>query len=416
MADPLPGIDGPEGRSLWQRADRALPGGGVYLTRSADFAGRGMLPGFISAADGCRIVDADGRRYLDFLGANGPNLLGYRHPEVEAAAQSQARRATSASFLPPALVDLVEALLVRYPSMGWGIVAKTGSEPLSLSVRVARQHTQRSRVLAFQSAYHGSDPELATRPPAGALDEVTRRVQRLAWNDAEAVRALSTSEGDGLAAVLLNPLDQNPRQPTRSADAEFLSGIQTLQQRHGVLLVLDDVRHGFRLHPRGSEHLLGVDPDLVCLGKALGNGYSVSVVLGRETLRPAARKILYTSTYVFEAPPMRAALAVLDIYQRDDVFRRLTRAGERLHDGLLAAAAATGHAISITGPVTMPTMLFEDDPEFGRQRVFARRAAELGAIFHPALNWNLCLAHGDAEIDEALDIARRALEATPGAD
>ncbi len=414
--DPPSGVDGPEGRSLWRRADRVLPGGGVYLTRSADFAGRGVLPGFIAAAEGCRVIDADGRGYLDFLGANGPNLLGYRHPEVEAAARGQAGRAVSASFLPPALVDLVEALLGRYPAMGWGIVSKTGSEPLGLSVRVARQHTQRSRVLAFESAYHGSDPELAIRPPAGALADVTRRVQRLAWNDADAVRALSASAGDSLAAVLLNPLDQNPRQPTRPAEGAFLSAIEALQQRNGVLLVLDDVRHGFRLHPRGSEHLLGVDPDLICLGKALGNGYSVSVLLGRESLRPAARKILYTSTYVFEAPPMRAALAVLDIYERDDVFRRLTRAGERLRDGLIAAAAATGHRISVTGPVTMPTLLFENDPGFERQRAFARRAAELGAIFHPALNWNLSLAHGDAEIEEALEIARRALGETPGPD
>lgn len=416
MSDDRSGVDGPVGVDLWSRADRVLPGGAVYLTRSADFAGRGVLPGFIVAAQGCRIVDADGRRYIDFLGANGPNLLGYRHPEVEAAARRQAGRASSASFFPPAMVELVEALLERYRSMGWGMVAKTGSEPLSLAVRIARQHTQRATVLAFHGAYHGSDPELASRPPPGRLSEVTRQVERLPWNDADAVRAFAAAVGGSVAAVLLNPLDQNPRRPTRSAAPDFLAAITALQADHGALLVLDDVRHGFRLHPEGSEHLLGIAPDLVCLGKALGNGYAVSALLGRENLRGAARKILYTSTYVFEAPPMQAARTVLDVYRRDDVFQRITRAGERLRSGLLRAAAATGQRISLTGPVTMPTLLFEDDPGFARQLGFARRAAELGAIFHPALNWNLSLAHQDADIDEAVDIAQRALAATPGAD
>ena len=123
-SDPSPdaeSVDGPRARALWSRADRALPGGGIYLTRSARFAGEDVQPGFIASAEGCRVTDVDGRRYVDFLCANGPNLLGYRHPEVEAAVREQAARVDSASYFPPALVDLAEKLVARTPPMAWAV-------------------------------------------------------------------------------------------------------------------------------------------------------------------------------------------------------------------------------------------------------------------------------------------------------
>jgi glutamate-1-semialdehyde 2,1-aminomutase len=406
-------LDGPIGKALWQRADRVLPGGGIYYSRSADMGGRGGQPGFIESAQGCRVTDVDGRSYIDFMGANGPNLLGYLHPEVEAAARDQAARATSASYFPPALIELLEVLLDRYPAMGWGIAAKMGSETLTLAVRIARQHTQRKDIVTFTAAYHGSDPELAVQPPPGSLQDLTRQVHRVPWNDADALRALAAGHGEEIAAIVLNPLDQKPRHSTVGASEDFVAAIGDVQTHYGIQLVFDDVRHGFRLHPQGSEHLLGVVPDLVCLGKALGNGYAISALVGREALRPATRKIMYTSTYVFEAPPMRAAIATLEIYDRDRAFDHMTLAGQRLKDGLLAAADQTGHAVTITGPVTMPTLLFDHDPGFARQRSFSRHAAHLGAIFPPFLNWNLSLAHKESDIDEAIAIALEAFRRTP---
>lgn len=407
-------IDGPQGQLLWNRADRVLPGGQMYLSRSAEMVGRrGVLPGFISSATGCRVTDVDGRSYLDFMGANGPNLLGYLHPEVEAAAQQQAQTATSASLFPPAMVDIVEALVDRYPTMDWGIVAKTGSETLSLAARMARQDTQRSHLIGFSAAYHGSDAELALRPPPGRLSELTSNVYRVAWNDAEGLRELAARHGDEIAAMLLNPLNQRSRTPTVGASEAFVSAINDVQQQYGIRLILDDVRHGFRLHPEGSEHLLGVNPDLICLGKALGNGYSISAIVGREDLRSSASSIMFTSTYVFEAPPMRAAQAMLEVYDRDDVFAHITRVGHRLKDGLLKAAQEAGQRISVTGPVTMPTLLFNDDGDHAKLLAFAHHASFLGAIFHPAVNWNLSLAHQDTDIDEAISIAAEAFRMTP---
>lgn len=408
-----PPVDGERGQALWARADKVLPGGGIYLSRSADLAGRGVLPGFIAGAEGCRVTDPDGRRYIDFMGANGPNILGYRHPEVEAAVRRQADVLTSASLFSPALVEVVERLVSRFDGMDWGVVSKNGSEVVSLGMRVARQHAGRRGILTFQRAYHGSDPELATAPAPGPLAELTSDVHRSPWNDPQALLDHCARHGDTIAAIVLNPLDQNPRSPTVAAEPAFVAAIEEVRARYGIQLVFDDVRHGFRLHPDGSHRLLGLQPDLTTLGKALGNGHAISALLGREDLRRAARRIFYTSTYMFEAPPMAAAMAVLEIYDRDKAFDHIVRMGKRLRDGLVAAAEAAGHSISYTGPVTMPTLLFADDPQGERQRVFAREAAGRGAILHPSLNWNLSAAHGVADIDETIEIAAAAFAATP---
>lgn len=406
-------VEGKTGKDLWGRADKVLPGGGIYLSRSADMAGRGVLPGFIASAKGCRVTDVDGKAYIDYLGANGPNILGYQHPEIEAAVRSQMETLTSASLFPPTLVEVVELLVERFDGMSWGVVSKNGSEVVSLGVRVARQYTQRRDLIAFIHAYHGNDPELASSPPQGTLAEVTDNVHRLPWNDSQALVDCAKNYSENIAAIILNPLDQNPGLKTVQANPDFVTTIKQICERYGILLVFDDVRHGFRLHPLGSHRLLGLAPDVLALGKALGNGHSISALLGREHLRKAARKILYTSTYMFEAPPMKAAMAMIKVYDRDNVFKHITLMGERLRDGLVAAAEAANHRISYTGPVTMPTLLFEEDPTGNKQRVFAHEAARSGAILHPFLNWNLSAAHTVDDIDETIDIARQAFQATP---
>ncbi len=402
-------VDGAAGQALWGRADRVIPGGNIYMSRSARFGGEGNLPGFIERAEGCRITDVDGRTYLDFNCGNGPNLLGYLHPEVEAAAQAQAAKASLASFFPPALVELSERLLQAFPGHDWAVPVKTGSDATALAARVMRAATGRPLILVFKNAYHGMSPEFISRPNQG-WD--TSNLRRVAWNDAEAVSELARTEGDRLAGILLNPLDQNPMRPTQSADQAFLDAIVDARRTTGAHLAVDDVRHGFRLHPQGSHKLLQVDPDLLCLGKALGNGHSVAAVLGRENLREACSRLALTSTFIFDPVPFRAAMTTMDIYQRDGAFETIEAAGLRLKTGLVEAAARTGHRIEMSGPDTMPTLLFADDPDNARAQRFARHAAHLGAIFHPSLNWFLCAAHDDEAIDEAVAIAEQAFERT----
>ena len=405
-------IDGPTGRELWRRADRVLPGGKVYLSRSARMAGEGVLPGFIRSAKGCRITDVDGREYIDFLCGNGPNLLGYGHDEVDAAAAEQASLADLTSFYPEAMVAYSESLLRWFDDFDWVVHGKNGSDVVSLATRVMRKASGRPLLVLFDSAYHGFSPELATRHegvPAAALDNTLR----LPWNDTVALEQAFSTYGSQIAGVLVNPLEQASGGPVLAMDESFARQLNAVCIASGALLGLDDVRHGFRLHAHGSHRLMGLRPDLICLGKGIANGYATSALLGRESLRAACSEIHFTATYMFSPVAYRAAEKTLEIYGRDQVLDHLRIVGQQLVDGIRTCAAAQGHKISMIGPATMPSLRFEGPDAQWRAQVFANESAKRGAIFHPLLNWFISAAHSEDDIAQAVDIADSAFQATP---
>lgn len=382
----------------------------MYLTRSADFAGRGNLPGFIESGDGARVVDVDGRSYVDFLCANGPIVLGYRHPEVEQAARRQAAKATSASLYPSALVDFVEFMVARSTDMTWGVTAKNGSDVVALALRAARASTGRTKVIQFSYAYHGFSPEVVSGG-SGVPGTHRSEIVWVDWNDADGLAAAAAAHADDLAGILVNPLEQNPGRDTISFSSDMAAAVNEVVETTGAKVILDDVRHGLRLHPKGSQVVMGITPDLICMGKALGNGHPIGLLLGNEAAREGARELLFTATFCFEAVALRAAKATVEIYDRDDAFGLMTEAGEALRAGIVASAARHGRHISWSGPPAMPTMRFADDRGQVIGERFARLAAHNGAIFHPRLNWFLNAAHDEPAIADAIGAADAAFAA-----
>jgi len=406
-------VNGPENQAMWERYDAVMPGGGMYLTRSARFAGRDVMPGFIESVEGCRLTDVDGKTYLDFNCGNGPNLLGYRHPEVDKAAQRQAEKMDLAAFFPEKMPRYAERLLQWGSDFDWAIFTKNGSDSTNLAMRIMRAASQKPIIVLFQSAYHGFGTEIALNAE-NVFDEEKRNIIRLPWNDAEALLAVADKYGDQIAGLMINPLDQNPMQETSGLEADFLAAINTFRAKTGAFVTVDDVRNGFRLHPGGSHKHMGIEPDLMCLGKAQANGYSTSTILGVEALRGGAEKIQFTATYMFSSVSFAAGIATLDFYERENVFDHMVSMGQQLVDGITRVGREAGHEdIVMSGPPTMPNLLFRNDQKAKRARVFGKAAALQGAIFHPLLNWFLCYAHKQADIEEAIDIARRAFEQTP---
>ena len=402
-------IDGPIGQALWRRADRVMPSKAMFLTRSARFAGYNVLPGFIAEAEGCRVTDVDGRRYIDFSCSNGPSLLGYRNPEIEAVVAAQTAIGDGVPYFSPAIVELCERLLRWTDGFGWVNPVKRGSDATELAMRVARIRMQRPDVLLFKMSYHGSNREQSIFYE-GMPQDGTIHAPRLAWNDAEALDQYPADMGARTAAILMSPLDQNSGVPCAFPDKEFIAAVHRFRERTGALIVLDDVRAGFRLHPQGSHKAIGLRPDMLCLGKALGNGYIQAALLGAEPLRSSVEQILYTSTTIFSAVCARAAIVTLDVYERTNAFETLTRAGQRLIAGLERAAVERGQSIQFSGPPTHPTMLFDDDPRQAKAESFSHAAARLGALFHTREPWFVSTAHDDAAIDEGIEIASRAFE------
>ena len=406
-------VNGPKNEEMWARYDAVIPGGGVYVTRSARFAGRDVMPGFIESAEGCRLTDVDGKSYIDFNCGNGPNLLGYRFPEVDKAAFEQSQIMDLSAFFPAKMPDYAERLLEWAPDFDWAIFTKNGSDSTNLSLRIMRAAKNRPYIVLLKSAYHGFGVELALSPEAG-LEEHQKFVIRVPWNDPQALLEVADQYGEQLAGLMLNPLDQNPVQETVDISPEMVTALKEFRRRTGALIAIDDVRHGFRIHPKGSHIHMGIDPDLLCLGKAQANGYATSTILGKEAVRAGAEEIQFTATYMFSPVSFVAGITTLNVYERDNVFQHMEDMGTLLKDGLEKIGRETGHEdIIMTGPPAMLTLLFSKDQKAKRARTFGRHAAQLGAIFHPTLTWFISYAHKQADIEEALDIARKAFEQTP---
>ena len=159
---------------------------------------------------------------------------------------------------------------------------------------------------------------------------------------------------------------------------------------------------------------MGLVPDMLCLGKALGNGHAIAALMGTETLRGGAERILYSSTYLFGAVCCRAAIATLDIYERDNAFAIMQRAGERLITGVKKAAKQYDQRMSFSGPASHPTMLYDNDPDSALMERFCHEAAKRGALFHPRIWSFMSAAHDDASIDEAIDIVGKSFAVMAG--
>lgn len=390
---------------LWERAEAVIPFGGVYYTRSPKFVTFGEFPAFITAAEGCRLTDVDGNSYIDLMCAYGPIVLGYNHPAVEAAAAAQQAKGNATSILPAVMVDLAETLVRRWDFADWAVFAKNGSDVTTLATRVARQHTGKTKIVAAHEAYHGFDTWSV--PGGVGIPEGHRSdMVYFTWNDVADFHEALNRAGDDLAAVILSPVKHDAGHDIELPTPEFVAAVNDAVKRTGCVFIMDDIRMGFRLHATGASHkALGWQPHLVAYGKALGNGHPIAALVGPEDLKFSTSRVYFSGTHFTAAVPMAAALAVLQAYDTERCYDRMVAAGTRLRDGLTAAAAKAGIGISYTGPVTMPNLLFEDDPGMKRIREWSGLAARRGVIFHPRHNWFVSSAMSDADIDEAVAVA-----------
>jgi glutamate-1-semialdehyde 2,1-aminomutase len=190
----------------------------------------------------------------------------------------------------------------------------------------------------------------------------------------------------------------------------FLQGLRELCSVEGPVLIIDDVRAGFRLSMRGSAATFDLRPQLTCFSKAMGNGYPISACVGAEDLRPSAKKVFFTGSFFTSGVPMAAALATLKEMVETKAIEHMFRMGERLKQGMLEQAKSLELKINYTGPVTMPFMTFAEDPSFEKAKTFCARAYQEGVFFHPSHNWFLSAAHGKPEVDQTLLATRRAFE------
>jgi glutamate-1-semialdehyde 2,1-aminomutase len=392
-----------ETEALFARARAVVPGG-IHGHQSPRMLVPGAYPYFFTRGDGAHIWDVDGNAYLDLMCSYGPIVLGHRHPRVEEAARRQAADGDCFNGPGRVWVELAERLVALTPWAAWAAFAKNGSDVCTWATAVARAATGRRKVLVAEGAYHGAHA-WCTPVPDGTMPEDRAHVVTYRWNDLATVdAALAAHEGD-VAALVVSPFRHDAFHDQELAAPGFHAGLRARCDRAGVVLVLDDVRAGFRLDLRGSGAHVGLEPDLACYSKALGNGYAIAACLGRDALRKAAARVYFTGSFWTGAVAMAAALACLAELEASEAVGHMARIGTRLRDGMVGQAAVHGFEVRYTGPPAMPFMTFAaDGGSFERSRVFGAACAARGVYLHPHHNWFVSAALRDADVARILEV------------
>ncbi len=395
----------PNDAALRRRARRVIPGG-MYGHLNVACLPEGY-PQFFARAEGATLWDVDGNAYVDFMCAYGPMVLGYGNREVEAAASAQRDLGDVMTGPSERLVELAEKLVGMVAHADWALFQRNGTDATTLCVVVARAATGKRKILATRGAYHGSAP-WCTPHPNGATAEDRIHLVHYGYNDVASLMAAAASVEDDLAGVIVSAFKHDYGKDQEMPTPAFAAAVRKLCDLTGAALILDDVRAGFRLNLSGSWETVGVRPDLAAYSKAIANGYTLAAVTGGDRFREAAAAIFMTGSFWCGAASMAAALKTLEVFERDNSIEHMARMGQRFRDGLSAQATSHGLGLRQTGPAQMPQILFENDTDVAKGRLFASEALRGGAWIHPQHNMFLSTAHREEDID-------RALQATDGA-
>jgi len=422
----------PSSESLFKSAQRVIPGGVNSPVRA--FKGVGGSPFFVARAEGARLVDEDGRVYIDFLGSWGPLILGHAAPAVVEVLVETARRGTSYGAPTAQEVEMAERISRAVPSMEMVRLVSSGTEAAMSAIRLARGATGRDLIVKFDGCYHGHADSLLVKAgsggatfgipdSAGVPAALAALTLALPFNDLAAVsRALESRRGE-VAAVLVEPVAGNmgvvPPAPG------FLAGLRELCTRHGALLIFDEVITGFRVAFGGAQALYSVRPDLTCLGKIIGGGLPVGAYGGSRELmsRVAPLGAVYQAGTLSGNPlAVAAGLATLRALEDPAAYDRLERLGALFERGITEAAAAAGIPVTVNRVGSMLTAFFSDGPV--TDYASARRAdtARYARFFHGMLERGVylapsqfeaafvSLAHSEQDLETAARACREAME------
>ena len=424
----------PHSHAAFARARALIPGGVNSPARA--FGGVGGEPIFFERAEGQWLTDIDGLQYLDYIGSWGPMILGHRHPRVVAAIERALSRGTSYGAPTEGESHLAELIIAAVPSIEKVRMVSSGTEATMSAVRLARGYTGRSGIVKFAGNYHGhvdallvaagsSAATLGVPDSPGVTAGATQDTILLDYNATEALEDLFAARGDAIAAVILEPVVGNMGLVVPSHD--FLAAARRLTEKHGALLVFDEVMTGFRLAYGGAQEIHGVTPDLTTLGKIVGGGLPLGAYGGRREIMDnvlPAGKVFQAGTLAGNPLAVAAGTATLEELSDHSPYPLLERHGARLEAGFRAAAAAAGVPVWIARRGSMMTMFFQQGagwPVVDWPTASMSDTKAYGRFFWGMINRGVYLpcsqyealfisaAHTDADIDATVAAAHAAL-------
>jgi len=415
---------------LFSRAQASIPGGVNSPVRA--FRSVGGTPRFITDADGPYFRDADGRRYIDYIGSWGPAIVGHAHPEVVAAVQAAAARGLSFGAPTEGEIELAETLCRLVPSVEQVRLVSSGTEATMSALRLARGATGRDLIVKFEGCYHGHADSLLVKAGSGLLTfgnptsagvpaDFARHTLVLSYNDVQQLEEAFRQRGSEIACVIVEAVAGNMN--LVRATPAFLQAMRRLCSEYGAVLIFDEVMTGFRVGLGGAQALFGIAPDMTCLGKVIGGGLPVAAFGGRRELMAHLAPLgpVYQAGTLSGNPvAVAAGMATLKLVQAPGFYDRLAAQTRKLADGLTVAAREAGVpfcADAVGGmfglyfapsvPADFAGVMACDVPRFN---AFFHAMLEQGAYFAPSAfeAGFVSAAHDNAAIEATLAAARNA--------
>lgn len=359
-------------KQLMQNAEQLIPGGVNSPVRACRAVGTD--PHFIRSAEGCRLTDVDGNRFIDYVGSWGPMILGHRHPAVVQALEDALSHGTSFGAPTEMEIELAQLVVDAVPSLDMIRMVNSGTEATMSAIRLARGATGRDLLVKFDGCYHGHADALlvdagsgvatlAIAGSSGVPQAFIEKTLSAPYNDIAAFEQIMQSRGDQVAAVIVEPVAGNMGL-VPPVDG-FLQSLRDQCDRYGSLLIFDEVMTGFRVAYGGAQQLYAIDPDLTCFGKIIGGGLPVGAYGGRRELmeQVAPSGPVYQAGTLSGNPlAMAAGIATLKQISRSGFYEALDDVAQHLSDGLTAAADRAGIAVTGTRVGSMLGLFFNDGP------------------------------------------------------
>lgn len=346
-------------RELFKEATGLVPGGVLGARKPTDFID-GEYPIFLETGKGCRLTDVDGNEFIDFLCGYGPIILGYREEEVDEAVHRQIKEKGFCFTLTQKYQNLLAKKLTELvPCSELSIFLKTGSDATTASIRIARAHTGKLKVM--RCGYHGWH-DWCVEMKGGIPSKFYEDVFEFQYNNLAQLKDLMANHGDETAAIVMTPFGHPNHQEMQVPNPGFLQGVRELADTYGAILIYDEIRTGFRLSMGGAQKLYGVTPDLTVLGKAIANGYPISVVTGKkDVMMAAADKLFISSTFFPNSEGFVAALKTIEILERDHVLENIWRKGEKFMKDIQFLIDKHDVGAELTGVAPMFYITFKKD-------------------------------------------------------
>ncbi|MEE8348730.1 MAG: glutamate-1-semialdehyde 2,1-aminomutase [Acidobacteriota bacterium] len=418
-------------KQFMDQAKNLMPAGVNSPVRA--FGAVGGDPIFFAKGEGALVTDVDGNTYVDYVCSWGPLILGHCHPDVLAAVTEAASRGTSYGAPHEGEIQLAQTIIRAMPWIQMLRCVNSGTEASMSAIRLARAATGRDKIVKFEGNYHGHVDYLLVKagsgvatfglPDSSGVPEAWTRDSLVApFNHLDAVEKIFRQHGESIAAVIVEPVAGNMGVvPPRDG---FLNGLREITERHGALLIFDEVITGFRVSPSGAAGLYGITPDLVCLGKTIGGGLPVGAYGGRRDLMEQVAPLgpVYQAGTLSGNPlALAAGLATLRNLT-EEVYATLERKGAALEQGLTEAINSCGIKAHVNRVGSMMSVFFTEHAVEDNETAFSTDRDLYGRLFHGLLNrgiypppsaletWFVSAAHDDSQIEMTVKAYQSALE------